>query len=187
MKASAFDQRYLDEGDPWGYRTSDYERAKYDATLAACGPGPFRSALELAGSIGVFSAMLAPRCDTLTTIDFSEPAVTQARKELAAFPHATALFGEIPAALPAARFDLIVASEILYYLQPEALEATLDRLEQLLDPAGRLVVVHWRPEGPERPFTAAQVHDRVLALDWLSLRADVSTPDYLLHVLERSG
>ena len=185
MKLSAFDERYLDEGDPWGYRTSDYEREKYTATLAACGPGPFRSALELAGSIGVFSAMLAPRCEELTTIDFSEPAVTQARRELANLPQATALIGAIPEALPESRYDLVVASEILYYLEPEALDGTLVRLEQLLEAGGRLVVVHWRPEGPERPFSAAQVHDRVLALDWLTLVADGSTPDYLLHVLER--
>jgi predicted TPR repeat methyltransferase len=185
MKASAFDERYEDEGDPWGYRTSDYERAKYLATLAACGDGPFEAALELAGSIGVFSAMLAPRCRELTTIDFSEPAVAQARRELADLPQATALFGEIPGALPDRRFDLIVASEILYYLEPDALEVTLARLEDMLEPGGRVVVVHWRPEGPERPFTAAQVHERVLALDWLALTGDHSTPDYLLHVLER--
>ena len=187
MKASAFDQRYRDEGDPWGYRTSDYEHQKYAATLAACGEGPFAAALELAGSIGVFSAQLAPRCRELTTIDFSEPAVIEARRELAAFPQATALLGEIPAALPERRFDLIVASEILYYLEPAALEVTLARLPDLLEVGGRLVVVHWRPEGPERPFTAAQVHDRVLASDRLTLRGDGSTPEYLLHVLERAA
>ncbi len=185
MKASAFDQRYRDEGDPWGYRTSAYERDKYRATLAACGAGPFVSALELAGSIGVFSAQLAPRCGRLTTIDFSEPAVIEARRELAPFPQATALSGEIPTAVPDGPYDLIVASEILYYLEPDALDATLTRLESLLAVGGRLVVVHWRPAGPERPFTAAEVHARVLALDWLVLVEDGSTPDYLLSVLER--
>ncbi len=185
MRAAAFDQRYRDEGDPWGYRSSAYEREKYRATLAACGPGPFSAALELAGSIGVFSAMLAPRCERLTTIDFSEAAVAQARRELAGLPQATALWAEIPGGIPDGPYDLIVASEILYYLEPDALAATLARLETLLASGGRLVVVHWRPAGPERPFTAAQVHDRVLALDWLVLSADASTPDYLLSVLER--
>jgi hypothetical protein len=97
------------------------------------------------------------------------------------------LVGEIPGALPEGHHDLIVASEILYYLEPAALDGTLVRLEQRLAAGGRLVVVHWRPQGPERPFTAAQVHDRVLALDWLSLEADNSTPEYLLHVLERAA
>jgi hypothetical protein len=44
-----------------GCGSSPYELVKYGATLEACGPGPFRAALELGGSIGVFSAQLAPR------------------------------------------------------------------------------------------------------------------------------
>jgi SAM-dependent methyltransferase len=185
MRAAAFDERYLQEGDPWSYRSSGYERAKYAATLAACGPGPFSSALELAGSIGVFSAQLAPRCRALTTLDFSRPAVEAARGELAGFPQATVVLGEIPTAITDGPHDLIVASEILYYLKPSALAQTLVRLEQVLAPAGRLVLVHWRPAGPERPFDAAQVHERVLALPGLTLGQDGSTADYLLHVLER--
>ena len=64
-----FEDKYQAASDPWGYRHSTYEQAKYAATLAACGPGPFESALELGGSIGVFSARLAPRCRRLTTIE----------------------------------------------------------------------------------------------------------------------
>jgi predicted TPR repeat methyltransferase len=185
MGAKAFDERYAGEGDPWGYRSSDYERAKYAATLAACGEGPFRSALELGASIGVFSAQLAPRCQQLTTIDFSTVAVTEARRELSGFAHVKVVAGEIPTALDEAARDLVVASEILYYLAPPALVATLERLEQVLEPGGRIVLVHWRPAGPERPFTAQQVHDQVLALPWLGLVEDASTEAYLLHVMER--
>lgn len=185
MKSATFDERYAREGDPWGYRTSPYERAKYAATLAACGDGPFRSALELGASIGVFSALLAPRCAQLTTIDFSAVAVTEARRTLQGADHVELLTGEIPGAIDHSTRDLVVASEILYYLQPDALAATLRRLEEVLMVGARLVLVHWRPAGPERPFSAQEVHDRVLALDWLGCCDDRSTDDYLLHVLER--
>ena len=185
MNAAQFELRYRIEGDPWRYRSSEYELGKYDATLSACGAGPFRSALELGGSIGVFSALLAPRCQALTTIDFAPSAVEAARRELAPHPHAQALLGQIPAAIPDDHYDLIVASEILYYLDAVALTATVARLEQTLDPDGRLVMVHWRPPGPERPHSAASVHDTVGALPWLELVEDRSTPDYLLHALER--
>ena len=47
MRTAEFERRYQRDGDPWGYASSEYERAKYDATLTACGPGPFASALEL--------------------------------------------------------------------------------------------------------------------------------------------
>ena len=70
MSATAeFEALYRADPDPWGYTHSAYERDKYAATLEACGPGPFAHALELGGSIGVFSALLAPRCRALTTID----------------------------------------------------------------------------------------------------------------------
>jgi predicted TPR repeat methyltransferase len=186
MGAAAFDDRYAREGDPWGYRSSAYERAKYDATLAACGDGPFRSALELGASIGVFSAMLAPRCEALVTVDVSEVAVTEARSILAGLGHVTPRVAEIPWELENGDHDLIVASEVLYYLDPVALSATLTWLKRGLADRGRLIIVHWRPEGPERPFSAREVHDRVLAEPWLAVVDDASTEDYLLHVLERA-
>jgi SAM-dependent methyltransferase len=185
VNAAEFEQRYRLERDPWGYRSSDYERAKYDATLRACGPGPFISALELGSSIGVFSARLATRCRGLTTIDFSATAVRAARAQLGRYRQARPILGEIPDAIPDDSYDLVVASEILYYLRPTALAATLGRLEQVLATRGRLVAAHWRPPGPERPYTAAAIHDRLRALPWLREVEDGCTADYLLHAFER--
>lgn len=185
MNAAEFERRYRLEGDPWGYRSSDYERAKYDATLHACGTGQFECALELGGSIGVFSALLAPRCRALTTVDFSPTAVRAARAQLVDHRHVRPILGEIPGAIPDGSYDLVVASEILYYLPPHALTATLERLEQVLATDGRLVAVHWRPSGPERPHTATAVHDRLRAQPWLREVHDGSTDDYLLHAFIR--
>jgi SAM-dependent methyltransferase len=185
MKGAEFERRYQHDGDPWHYASSEYERAKYEATLTACGPGPFASALELGGSIGVFSARLARRCDALTTIDGSPTAVAAARARLAVFPRARTLVGDIPDAIGPGAHDLVVASEILYYLDDEALTATLQRLGEVLIVGGRLVAVHWRPAGPERPQTAATVHARLRSLPWLRAAAERGTDDYLLDVLER--
>ena len=184
MTAAEFEQRYRGGADPWAYRSSDYERAKYAATLAACGPGPFASALELGGSIGVFSAMLAPRCGELTTIDFAPSAVRQARAALRPYPQARAILGTIPGAIPDGDHDLVVASEVLYYLGADALTTTLSGLRDTIARHGRFVIVHWRPDGPERPQSGAAVHEQVLALAWLRLIEDRCTDDYLLHVLE---
>ena len=59
MSLADFEARYRLDPDPWGYATSEYERDKYEATLAACGEGPFADALELGASIGVFTQLLA--------------------------------------------------------------------------------------------------------------------------------
>jgi hypothetical protein len=179
-----FEAQYRADRDPWGYRVSDYEQAKYAATLAACGPGPFDNALELGGSIGVFSARLAPRCRRLTTIDYSPTAVRRARRALAGHRQAHAVLGAIPEDLPEGRFDLVVASETLYYLDAAALERTLDALAGRTIPGARVVCVHWRPPGAERPLTAGDVHDEVRRQPWLRRLTTECRPEYLLDVLE---
>jgi hypothetical protein len=180
-----FEAEYRTDPDPWGYRHSTYEQNKYAVTLAACGPGPFDNALELGGSIGVFSARLAPRCRRLTTIDYSPTAVRRARAALAAHRQACAVLGAVPEDLPDGRFDLVVASETLYYLDAPALAQTLDVLAARTVPGARLVCVHWRPPGPERPLTAAHVHDEVRRQPWLRRLTSECRPEYLLDVLER--
>lgn len=183
MSLSDFEARYRAEPDPWHYRSSTYERAKYQATIEACGAGPFTNALELGASIGVFSALLAPRCVRLNTIDAAPTAVREARRRLAGWHHVHIIEGTIPEGIPHGPYDLIIASEVLYYLTAAELRATLSQLKDNL--AGRLVAVHWRPEGPERPLAAHQVHETLRQQPWLELRARADTDDYLLDVLER--
>lgn len=185
MSAADFEARYRAEPDPWGYTTSVYEQEKYDATLTACGPGPFDRALELGSSIGVFSAALAPRCRTLTTIDGAPTAVAAARARLATQRQVEVILGSIPEAIPARPYDLVAASEILYYLPAAALDGTLEAVRRDLVCGGRLVAVHWRPEGRERPFSAQEVHLRLRDETWLSLSSSQPTGDYLLDVFQR--
>jgi predicted TPR repeat methyltransferase len=185
MRPADFEALYQQDSDPWGYETSGYERAKYDATLEACGPGPFAHALELGSSIGVLSARLAGRCRRLTTVDGSPTAVQAARHRLGGRPAVDTVLGEIPDAIPGGPYDLVLASEILYYLGPEALQGTLERVRDTAAGGARLVAVHWRPEGSERPFTAAEVHDQLRSQTWLQAVGSTTTNDYLLDVLVR--
>ena len=185
MSVADFEARYRANPDPWDYTTSEYERRKYEATLAACGDGPFEDALELGGSIGVFSSLLAPRCERLTTVDAAPTAVAAARRRLAGAPHVDVVLGEIPDAIPIRRFDLVVASEILYYLTLSELARTVGWLESVTVPGARVVATHWRPAGPERPLDAEQVHAILLQQPWLAPLSSGGTNDYLLDVLER--
>ncbi len=185
MTLSDFEARYQADHDPWGYTTSAYERDKYAATLAACGSGPFAHALELGASIGVFTAALAPRCRSLTTIDAAPTAVEIARRRLANTPGVKILAGSIPAAIPDGPYDLVVASEILYYLTVDELDTTLERVREQTRTGARLVAVHWRPDGPERPLTADEVHATLRRQTWLGATERADTDDYRLDVLER--
>ena len=185
MTAADFEALYRDQEDPWGYTTSVYERDKYAATLAACGPGRFAGALELGGSIGVFTEMLAPRCAELVTIDAAASAVAQACRRLSGYETVRIIHGSLPRAIPAGSRDLVIASEILYYLDPDEMRETLGLLAERMVPGGRMVAVHWRPAGPERPQSAAEVHDVLTRLPWLRRIASSPTDAYLLDVLER--
>jgi hypothetical protein len=77
-----------------------------------------------------------------------------------------------------------MASEILYYLHEPLLWRTLDVLRELSLPGARWVAVHWRPDGPERPLGACQVHALLHGQDWLVGVGNAHTKDYLLDVLE---
>jgi SAM-dependent methyltransferase len=184
--AAFFEERYRVNIDPWGYTSSAYERAKYRATLEACGPGPFERALELGASIGAFSALLAPRCARLETIDGAPTAVEAARERLAGFSQVEVQCGPIPEAIPSGPFDLVLASEILYYLDEDALGATLEALSERAVAGARLVAVHWRPAGRERPLEARAVHAVLRAQPWLTPLTSAAAPEYLLDVLERA-
>jgi SAM-dependent methyltransferase len=157
--ADHFEARFRADPDPWATATSPYEREKYDRTLAACGPGPFRAALELGAGNGGFTVRLAERCDALTTVDFSPTAVALAQERLAGHAGVAVLEGTVPDDLPpSGDFDLVVASEILYYLPEDAFRRTLDRLPRLLRPGGRLVAVHWSGQAPDLERSAAETH-----------------------------
>ena len=180
-----FEQLYRDDIDPWGYATSPYERAKYQATLAACGPGPFNRALELGASIGVFTELLAPRCRALAAIDGAPTAVAATRSRLSGLRHVSVICGAIPEDLPGGQFDLVVASEVLYYLDPDGLMWTCDALERRTATGSRLVAVHWRTDGPERPLRADTVHGVLESLPWLEPIFSAPSEGYLLDVFER--
>lgn len=153
-----FEGLYADAEDPWGFATSPYEREKYERTLAACGPGPIGRALEVGCSIGVFTAVLAPRCAELLAVDCSEAAVARARARLGNAPGARIERRTLPEEAPRGPFDLIVCSEVLYYWSRPLLLGALATLGRALAPGGGLVAVHWTPRTSTYPLQGDEVH-----------------------------
>jgi SAM-dependent methyltransferase len=117
---------YAESDDPWHFATSDYEREKYAATIAALGPRRFASALEIGCSIGVLTALLAARCAALLAIDVNERALAAARARCAALPQVRFERMIFPDALPRGQFDLILISEVAYYWSDDDLAAAID-------------------------------------------------------------
>jgi SAM-dependent methyltransferase len=161
--AARFEALYEDSPDPWNYSSSEYERDKYAATLAAVGEGPYDRALEVGCSIGIFTAMLAPRCRELVAMDFSARALELARPRLAALGNVELVAGAFPEQAPARDWELIVCSEVLYYLDRPALASALEWLRARLAGGARVVAVSWRGDGASEPLRGDEVHDMLAA------------------------
>jgi SAM-dependent methyltransferase len=175
-----FDDLYSRDPDPWDFETSAYEAAKYDATIAALEP-PYASALEVGCSIGVLTQRLAERCERLLAIDVAEAALQRARARV---PEATFERREIPEEWPDGAFDLIVCSEVLYYLDAPALDRTLKAIERTLVPRGSLLAVHWRHPTERYPLLGDEVHAALADLGWPKA-VELRTADYVLERFDR--
>ncbi len=146
VPAEYFDSLYENDPDPWRFASSPYEKAKYAATLDAIGEARIGRAWEVGCSIGVFTAALADLCDTLLAVDVAEAALAQARSRCAQKPNVTLERCRVPAEWPERRFDLIVFSEVLYFLSAPDIRLTARRSVESLDPEGRIVLVNWTRE-----------------------------------------
>ncbi len=168
-----FERLYHDSHDPWGYRTSDYERQKYAATLAALPRPSHGLCLEVGCSIGVFTGLLAARCEHVVAIDFSLSAIQLAHQHLQGTRNVDLLRASFPEEIPPGSWDLIVCSEILYYLQPPALDEAVGWIKTQLDYGASVLTVSWRGAGREEPLLGDEVHDRLARelADWHTLDA----------------
>ena len=128
--------------DPWSY-DSEYEVAKRNHVLELLPDGPIFSALEVGCAEGHFTALVSPRVGELTAIDISERALERAKSRCAEVTNVTFVNCDIHAQLPDGPFDLILCTEVLYYLYDRyALEDFIARAVERLNPGGHIVLEH---------------------------------------------
>ncbi|MFF2346353.1 PIG-L family deacetylase [Pseudarthrobacter sp. NPDC058119] len=139
-----FDSVHDGSEDPWNYGKSWYERRKRALTLAALPEESYGRGLEVGCSIGTLTAALAPRCRSLLGVDASGTAVRRAGELLAGTPGARVEQRVLPGSWPGGTYDLVVVSEVGYYLAPAELAQLWDRVEASLEPGGTLLLCHWR-------------------------------------------
>jgi predicted TPR repeat methyltransferase len=179
-----FEGLYAESDDPWNFEASEYERNKYTRTLAVLGERTFPRALEAGASIGVFTEMLADRCDELLAVDVSERAVEAARRRLSGRGHVRVERRTLPEQMPEGPFDLIVASEVLYYFPREEMLTVLRGFERALARGGSLLAVHWRRETETYPLQGDEVHYLLAEHTRLRNTETIIEPDYRLDLFE---
>jgi peptidoglycan/xylan/chitin deacetylase (PgdA/CDA1 family)/glycosyltransferase involved in cell wall biosynthesis/SAM-dependent methyltransferase len=177
--------------DPWAYE-SDYETRKYAQTLALMPEGIVADALEIACAEGHFTVRLAPRVGRLTAVDISERALARARARCA--DHRNITFqtldlngGDIPGP-----FDLIVCSEVLYYVRD--LLSVVSCILSRVRPGGFFLTAHARmladdPDGIgfdwNHPFGVETIANTIAAQPSVVLRRELRTPLYRVLLYQR--
>jgi cyclopropane fatty-acyl-phospholipid synthase-like methyltransferase len=186
IDADYFEGLYRADTDPWGFATSAYEQAKYDATLTALGTERSRRALEVGCAIGVLTARLALVCDRLLAVDVSETALEAAKLRCADLTNVELRRLSLPAEAPDGRFDLIVLSEVAYYWDDADLTRMGARLRRMTPPGGRVLLVHWTGETdyPQTADAAVEGLMREAGPDFSATLAD-RTADYRLDLWRR--
>ncbi len=148
-----FDALYEENDDPWSFRTRWYEARKRLLTMAALPEERYGSTFEPGCSIGILTDELAVRSDRVVAMDVSAGALRQAARRVP--PNVQLRQGAVPADWPPGRFDLVVLSEVGYYLDRDACGLLADRA---MSSTQDLIAVHWRHPVREYPLTGDEVH-----------------------------
>ena len=187
LPPSYFDAVYGANPDPWNFAASPYEAAKYAATLAALPRARYEHAFEAGCSIGVLTAQLAGRCGELLAVDVSASALETARARCAGLSNVRFEPRRMPADFPDGQFDLILVSEVGYYLSLPDLRVFCRQLVNGLKPGGHALLVHWTPPVHDYPLTGDEVHETFIqeaAGNVCSLRCQ-RAEKYRLDLFER--
>ena len=187
LRPEYFDALYKADPDPWKFAGSPYERNKYALTLNAMPKPRYRSALEVGCSIGVLTRSLASRCDTVFAIDAAQTALVEARRRCAGLPGLRFEHMFVPEEWPDGVFELILLSEVIYYLSRDDVGRLAARVTNSLAEAGSVILVHWT--GPTNyPLSgdgAAALFIEGIGSACVLERAD-RYPEFRLDVLSRN-
>lgn len=157
LRAPYFDRLYGSRPDPWEFRSRPYEIRKRALTLACLPSLHYSTVFEPGCSIGVLTSDLASRADRVLSMDLSALALASAGETVP--PNVELRQGAVPGDWPTEPFELVVLSEVGYYLDPDDCRGLGERAAAC---AVDLVVVHWRHPVEDYPLSGDEVH-RILA------------------------
>lgn len=182
-----FDEMYVGKEDPWQLSTRWYEQRKYAITLGLLPRRRYRHGFEPGCSIGTLTAQLAHRCDHLTAVDVADAALRSADarlREAGCRERVTLIRSSLDAAWPAGPFDLLVLSEVAYYLQAETLAAVLRRECPRMAPGANIVAAHWRHPVTDYPLTGDAAHDVIAQTPGLTPIGRYRDSDVVIDVFD---
>ena len=177
-----FEAMFSGNDDPWSFRSRWYETRKRAMTLASLPRARYGNAFEPGCANGELSAELAARCDRLLIADGTPRAVDIARRRVSSLSQVEVMQAWVPDEWPQQAFDLVVISELGYFLSPDALEKLIRKIRGSLQPGATVLACHWRKQIDGCALDGDEVQRRIgtgLGLPSLTRVADA---DFLLEV-----
>lgn len=182
-----FDALFRASDDPWRFKTRWYEARKRALTLASLPARRYAHGYEPGCANGELSAGLALRCDQLLVSDVSLRAVELAGERLTALPHVQVVQAHLPRDWPSGSFDLIVISELGYFLDAPGIDALGDHARDALRPGGTVLACHWRRPIKGSALDGEAVHSRLAQRMGLHVLTEMREADFILHVWSDDG
>ena len=158
-----FEAMLGDGDDPWD-STSWYERRKHALTVALRTRERYGRAIEIGCSTGALTGLIARHAGHVTAVDGSAAALAVARRRRSA--GVTWRHAEVPSGLtvlPDGYADLVVISEIAYFLTGAEFLALLRQARRLAAVDGEIVLVDWREGAADLPLDGELVHAQAVA------------------------
>ncbi len=183
-----FTDMYAEASDPWGLAERWYEQRKYAITVAMLPQPRYRHAFEPGCSVGVLTERLAGRCDRVTATDVAQRALDAAGVRLDhgdLTDRVTLRRMSIDSDWPLEDFDLVVLSEVAYYLSAATLRQVLDREIGRLAAGATVVASHWRHRVVDYPLTGDEANALIAGTRDLSRTAIYSDDDVVIAVFEK--
>lgn len=177
-----FEAMFAGNDDPWSFRSRWYEARKRAITLASLPRATYEQAYEPGCANGELSADLAARCSRLLISDGTPRAVDIARDRVSGMRNVEVIEAWVPDEWPGEAFDLVVISELGYFLAPDALDKLIGKARASLRPGGTVLACHWRRPIAGCALNGDEVQSRIgqgLGLPSLTRVVDA---DFLLDV-----
>ncbi|MEP6632967.1 MAG: class I SAM-dependent methyltransferase [Luteimonas sp.] len=167
--------------DPYGFRDRWYEQRKRALLLGSLRHKRYARAWELGCSNGELTAELAERCGVVYATDLSPRAVELARERNAQRSNVQISQAVHPEQWPLGQFELIVFSEVGFYLSQDRLADVVGKLTATLTTDGLLVAAHWTRPFPEGSMSGAAVHAAIREITNLPCVFKYEDGDFLLE------
>ena len=180
-----FDAMFTASPDPWRYHTEPYERDRFTRTTGAISARRYRSALELGCANGALSEHLAPLCDHLLATDASDAALAAALDRIGTVKNIELRRCSMPDEVPDSQFDLIVASDMLYYLGLDCVASLMVGIDKAATADCRILIASYLGTTDTR-LTGEMASEAAIAHlpGWIVRNAD-RTSRLRIDVLER--